>query len=473
MKSTVTNNHQGFLIHVDVNPQEPTKVAFASKTFAHGGGCSVTDITNYDLLNASGKGRVQLNCGPFVTVRTRPNKDVATTKLPPNYYRIFEAPIVSFLSVTLSSAILAIVIHSYFLLDMSSWKAMMNTILNMILISILVHRTASLWIVRDYNKYGQVQKSDTVTLDIEIHGSDIDGVGNEACLAPPEEISNASNNAPLTQEPHPTGIDGGGASTTESTAERTKIHTKPVEESEDIVPFRFIRATKGNFEAAKIRWRDTLAWRKQMKMNSILQEPHPKIKIIKEHYPHFFHLRGRKNECCYYESPPKMNLDALRKEGLNIEDLLRHYALCTEYMWKEIEPSEEGRSIYVIDLDGIRLFDFAGEVIDFVKRASAIMAAHYPERSGSIFVINVPTWFSVIWNAVRPLVDEVTQKKITILRVGAEAITKALEEKISIDNIPPEYGGKSMPLGFSPEDQNFMMHYEKINQAAADEANNI
>jgi len=153
--------------------------------------------------------------------------------------------------------------------------------------------------------------------------------------------------------------------------------------------------------------------------------------------------------------------------------LLRHYALCTEYMWKEIEPSEEGRSIYVIDLDGIRLFDFAGEVIDFVKRASAIMAAHYPERSGSIFVINVPTWFSVIWNAVRPLVDEVTQKKITILRVGAEAITKALEEKISIDNIPPEYGGKSMPLGFSPEDQNFMMHYEKINQAAADEANNI
>merc|ERR1712113_748118 len=98
-------------------------------------------------------------------------------------------------------------------------------------------------------------------------------------------------------------------------------------------------------------------------------------------------------------------LDALKSHGIEMEGLLRHYAICTEYMWKNIEDSETGKSIYVIDLEGIGLRDFAGEVVDFVKRASSFTADHYPERSGGIFIVNVPSWFSVIWNVVKPMVD--------------------------------------------------------------------
>ena len=101
-----------------------------------------------------------------------------------------------------------------------------------------------------------------------------------------------------------------------------------------------------------------------------------------------------------------MNLAQLRAEGIMIDELLKHDALCCEYMWTKIDNSEEGNSIYVIDLEGIGFRDFAGEVVDFVKKASSFTAAHYPERSGSIFVINVPSWFSVIWNVVKPMVDE-------------------------------------------------------------------
>ena len=49
------------------------------------------------------------------------------------------------------------------------------------------------------------------------------------------------------------------------------------------------------------------------------------------------------------------------------------------------------------------------------------------------------------------MVDEVTLQKINILR-GKEEIFNALLEKIPIENIPPEYGGQSMPLGHSPEE---------------------
>ena len=235
---------------------------------------------------------------------------------------------------------------------------------------------------------------------------------------------------------------------------------------EQTIPFRFIRATKGDITAARARWADTCSWRKEWGMDEVLHKPHPHVELIKRYYPHHFHLRGKKNECCYYERPPKMNLTELKKEGLQIEDLLKHYAICCEFMWTEIEDSEEGKSIYVIDLDGIGIRDFAGEVVDFVKRASSFTGAHYPERSGSIYVINVPSWFSVIWNVVKPMVDDVTKKKISIMRYGKEAITKALMEKIDIENIPPEYGGKSMPLGQSPEEIKFMEHFAKLNNGS-------
>lgn len=230
------------------------------------------------------------------------------------------------------------------------------------------------------------------------------------------------------------------------------------------IPFRFIRATKGDVAAAKERWAETCTWREENNMNACLSEPHPSLQTIKMHYPHYFHLRGKNKECCYYEQPPKMNLTELKKNGITIEKLIKHYSICCEYMWTKIEDSEEGKSIYVIDLDGIGFRDFAGEVVDFVKRASSFTGAHYPERSGTIFVVNVPSWFSVIWNVVKPMVDDVTKQKIKILRCGQEAITQALMEKIDIQNIPPQYGGKSMPLGQSPEELAFMKHFEVLNQ---------
>ena len=57
----------------------------------------------------------------------------------------------------------------------------------------------------------------------------------------------------------------------------------------------------------------------------------------------------------------------------------------------------------------------------------------------------------MIWKVVKPMVDEVTLKKISIVR-GKNAVFEALAEKIPVENIPPEYGGKSMPLGESPEE---------------------
>jgi hypothetical protein len=226
------------------------------------------------------------------------------------------------------------------------------------------------------------------------------------------------------------------------------------------LPLRFLRAGKGDPVEGQRRYEATLKWRAEQGMDTILTEANPYFELIKSHYPHFFHLRGRNNEPVYYETPAKINLKALRAGGVTIDSLLRHYSMVTEFMWQYVEGDDLARNIYVIDLEGIRLRDSLGEAVDFIKRAAIFTGAHYPERSSCTMLINVPSWFQVIWKVVKPLIDPATLKKVYILR-GKDEICNAMQERIPIEHIPPEYGGTSMPLGQSPEEHmlsNLMKH---------------
>lgn len=158
-------------------------------------------------------------------------------------------------------------------------------------------------------------------------------------------------------------------------------------------PLRFIRAGKGDPVLGRQRYEQTLKWRKLHGMNTILKEPARNFELIKRHYPHYFHLKGRNGETCYYESPPQTNLKALREGGVNLHALLRHYAMITEFHWQVLDRNDFGKSIYIIDLKGIRIHDFVGECVDFVRKASEFTGQHYPERAGYVFVVNVPSWF--------------------------------------------------------------------------------
>lgn len=161
----------------------------------------------------------------------------------------------------------------------------------------------------------------------------------------------------------------------------------------DETPLRFLRAGKDDPVEGRRRYDMTLAWRKEIDMDHQIRKPSPHFATIKQHYPQFFHLRGRNNEPVWYERPPGVNLRALREAGVNLEALLLHYATVTEFGWQYLETDDMGRSITVIDLEGMRMTDFAGEVVDFTRKCSASTGDHYPERAGHVIVVNVPSWF--------------------------------------------------------------------------------
>jgi hypothetical protein len=227
------------------------------------------------------------------------------------------------------------------------------------------------------------------------------------------------------------------------------------------VPLRFLNACGGDFAEAQRRYMHTLQWRRDNNIGMILREPFPDFFLIKQHYPHYYHLTGLGGEPVYYEFPAKTNLRELKKAGVGFDKLLRHYNMIAEYQWQMINRDDFMTSILILDLDGIRLSDFVGETVELVKQASRVAAAHYPERAGLVFVVNVPRWFHLIWKALRPIVPENTLKKIFILR-GQDDILSHLIKHIPVENIPQEYGGSSpMPLGQAPEEEqlaNLMQH---------------
>ena len=100
------------------------------------------------------------------------------------------------------------------------------------------------------------------------------------------------------------------------------------------------------------------------------------------------------------------------------------------------------KCISIIDMENLKMNSiiYGGDTLDFVKKMVGIANLHYPERSLVMFVINAPSWFSMLWKMIKPMIHPNTQKKIKILS-KSEVLTGLLEF-IDISQIPIYYGGQ-------------------------------
>ncbi|ETV80086.1 hypothetical protein H257_06483 [Aphanomyces astaci] len=223
---------------------------------------------------------------------------------------------------------------------------------------------------------------------------------------------------------------------------------------------RFIAAEKGNVDKGRVRYENTLQWRRENRVDGMLHIPQPHFHLIKKNYPQYFHGQSIKGHCVYYEKVGKIDLKAMKAAGLTIEQLLRHYIYLTEYMWTILEPSDSGRSVTVLDVEGIGFYDLTGDVMDFVRQAMGFVSAHYPERSAQIFIVNVPRWFDVVWRVVSPMIEPVTKEKIRICK--GRAVKEELLKSIAEDQLPVDYGGTGVKLGLSAEEVALAKHVDDI-----------
>ena len=54
----------------------------------------------------------------------------------------------------------------------------------------------------------------------------------------------------------------------------------------------------------------------------------------------------------------------------------------------------------IVDMAGIGMTDLGPEALNFVKQIGNALGHNYPERQAVIYVVNVPTYFNLLWRMV-------------------------------------------------------------------------
>jgi hypothetical protein len=92
--------------------------------------------------------------------------------------------------------------------------------------------------------------------------------------------------------------------------------------------------------------------------------------------------------------------------------------------------------IQIIDLDGMGVTSFSGNLKLAIKNSIKLCGEHYPETMGGTFVVNAPWYFRTVWAVVKSFMEPETAKKVRVCGTTSELV-----KYISEDMLPIEYGG--------------------------------
>lgn len=198
--------------------------------------------------------------------------------------------------------------------------------------------------------------------------------------------------------------------------------------TDGFIPSNFVVACKGNTIDATKMYHSSLRWRHSNGTDSILSTPQPNFQQILDYYPHYIHGYSIDGCVVVYELLGRAKLRELTAKGITPDDLVRHFNLRNEFIFKrfqqktaiypiltsntkarssEIIRNNHGkhqdddihndqinrdqasivRIMTIIDVKGISLYDFTADVVTFIKQSSEIMDAYYPGNLTALFLL--------------------------------------------------------------------------------------
>lgn len=183
------------------------------------------------------------------------------------------------------------------------------------------------------------------------------------------------------------------------------------------------------------------------------------LTVINIYYLPLLPVSDRFGHIVYYEELAKLDMKALRLNGISRDHVLWHYTHNMEFLWNVLQPKQADKLTIVIDCKGTRLIDLGGENARFLKTTVQIMASHYPQRSFKILVLNPPSFFLGVFSMLKPLLNQATQDKIDV--VPPSSTKEVLMQTIAEEALPRKYGGSSpYELGDSPAERSLRLFVE-------------
>lgn len=210
-------------------------------------------------------------------------------------------------------------------------------------------------------------------------------------------------------------------------------------------------------------------WRIKNRVDAALETSVPRFFDIKDAYVHSIIGRTRDGIPVLVEGMGNFRnaMARLRPAGITPEELIHQFVFVMEWITRKVEPSPypNGKFIRIYDFKGFHMSDIADkEALDIGKKMMEILETYYPERMARAYIVNVPSFFSMVWTMVKPMLDPRTSQKIVLIS-AKKAILNTLREIMDDDVIPVEYGGKNLSDGWysSAEEKALTLYVSKLN----------
>ena len=207
---------------------------------------------------------------------------------------------------------------------------------------------------------------------------------------------------------------------------------------------RFVRARKYHVSEVLVMVKNHVEWFKHFRVQEIAEFEFTELEQFRTVYPHGYHGLDKLGRPLYIERYSKMNADYLFKIS-SLERVSRYWVQGYENLLFHRFPtsSREGRPIMqtcvILDLQGIKLSTFDSKAREFLRTVSKISSDNYPETLGVMFIVNVPSFFSIVYSVAKPLIPPETKKKIHVLT--SRNVKNELLKHIDADQLPQFLGG--------------------------------
>lgn len=242
------------------------------------------------------------------------------------------------------------------------------------------------------------------------------------------------------------------------------------------VLLRFLRARESNLDKAYEMLKNSLHWRRQHHVDTILEQWNPPDALM-EYYPGGWHHHDKDGRPVYYVKIGSMDFKGLLKTVGETGFIKQVVSINEEGLKKCIEATDIYKKpitnwTLVVDMDGLNMRHLWRPGVRALLKMIELVEANYPETMGQLLIVRSPKVFGVLWTLLSPFINENTRKKFMIYTGDDYQGAGGL-----VDFLPKEYipqfldgpcecnipGGKVVPKTF--------YKYENIGEASETESN--
>ncbi|CAN4081428.1 unnamed protein product [Withania somnifera] len=217
------------------------------------------------------------------------------------------------------------------------------------------------------------------------------------------------------------------------------------DERSDVILLKFLRARDFKVKDAFAMLKSVVAWRKEFKIDELLEEDLSGLGLEKVVYNHGADKEG--HPVCYnafgaFQDNQLYQNTFADKEKMN--KFLRWRIQFMEKSIRNLDFSPDGicTFVQVIDLkNSPGLYLFKKELRQATNRALQLLQDNYPEFVAKQVFINVPWWYPAYYRMINALFTTRTKSKFVF--AGASRSAETLFKYIVPEQVPVQYGGLS------------------------------